>query len=375
MIAFVASATHYVDHLAPVYHALDATIRGPFLVPGALADHTMRAGITPTLFERFNEARMTVAGMGAVVVASFGDLRDIRGARRPVIYMEHGAGQSYHGDRRSAGHPAFAGARDRRGVALFLTPGPAATEANARAHPEIPIVEVGAPKLDLYHRTGIERRLSGARRPVVAITFHWPCRIVPETLSAWPHYMSHLGKLARDPHFQLLGHAHPRADRSIQSAYRAYRVERAVSLGDVFERADVLVADNTSALYEFASLGKPTVVLNAPWYRKRIDHDLRFWNAATGVQVDHGRELPDAITYALTDPEEQRVARATAVARAYAHTDGRAAISAAAAITDWYERSRPTWDHEVPARRRARSSAPKARRARAASDGTSRSLE
>ena len=47
------------------------------------------------------------------IVASFGDLKSARreGFER-IVMMQHGAGQSYGGDHRTARHPSYAGGDD-----------------------------------------------------------------------------------------------------------------------------------------------------------------------------------------------------------------------------------------------------------------------
>ena len=102
----------------------------------------------------------------------------------------------------------------------------------------------------------------------------------------------------------------------------------------MLDRADLLVGDNTSALYEFASTGRPVVVMNAPQYRRDVHHGLRFWDYPPGLQVDRPEQLADTIARALSDPEPARAVRAAAVAETYAYTDGRAAERAVAAIDE-----------------------------------------
>jgi len=112
-------------------------------------------------------------------------------------------------------------------------------------------------------------------------------------------------------------------------------IEPVEDFEDVLERADLYMCDNSSTLFEFASVGRPVVVLNAPWYRRHIEHGLRFWEAATvGVQVDHPAELRDAVMQALEDPPEQQAARQAAVRIAYTYTDGQASKRAAQEILE-----------------------------------------
>jgi len=112
-------------------------------------------------------------------------------------------------------------------------------------------------------------------------------------------------------------------------------IEVVESFAEVCRRADVFIADNTSALYEFAAIGRPVVVLNAPFYRRNVHHGLRFWEAAdVGIQVDRADALLPAVAHALGDPPERRAAREAALAIVYGYRSG-AAQRAAQAISAW----------------------------------------
>ena len=105
---------------------------------------------------------------------------------------------------------------------------------------------------------------------------------------------------------------------------------------DVVRRADLYIADNTSTLFEFAALDRPVIVLNAPWYRRGVEHGLRFWEFAdVGVQVDDPESLVDAIGRALEDRDGSR--RRSIVRALYANlgdATARAADELATFLTD-----------------------------------------
>ena len=84
----------------------------------------------------------------------------------------------------------------------------------------------------------------------------------------------------------VLGHGHPRILDQLMPVYEELGIEPAYTFEEVLDRASVYCCDNSSTLFEFASLDRPVVVLNPPWYRREVEHGLRFWEAATvGVQV------------------------------------------------------------------------------------------
>lgn len=320
-----ASLSHYADHIDPIWDALPETARGASWSPfGDRPGTSMPGG--PGGRER---------PLQPVLVASWPDAVTYEARRRPLIYLEHGVGQTYEADPTMAGAAGWAGNRDPslRRTILFLCPNETVA-AGWRARFDAPAVAVGCPKLDAWHRG--DRPKQGP--PTVAVTGHWDCPLGPETRSALPHFDRALPGLARwaaSNGVRLMGHGHPRAwGGPLLRRWSRVGVVPVRDFATVLDQADVLVADNTSALYEFASLDRPTVVLNAPWYRRDVHHGLRFWDAVPGGQVDDPDDLVPAVEAALRDPAATAGLRATAVARAYAATDGRAAERAAAAIME-----------------------------------------
>jgi UDP-N-acetylglucosamine:LPS N-acetylglucosamine transferase len=107
----------------------------------------------------------------------------------------------------------------------------------------------------------------------------------------------------------VLGHGHPRIMERLLPIYDALDIEPVYDFEEVLERADCYVCDNSSTMFEFASTGRPVVVLNPPWYRREVNHGLRFWEAAgVGVNCDRPQDLAGAVATALQDPPPQREA-------------------------------------------------------------------
>jgi hypothetical protein len=312
-----ASTAHYAEHLAPIMAALPPEHRGE-----------MFAGKRG---QPWGAPLMSVKGSrdpgGWWMVAGYGDLRAVAGS--PVVYVEHGAGQAYEGTRNGS----YSGGAGHAGVKLYIAPSRRVEARWRAAYPAVPVAVVGCPKLDRFHTNPAPV----PSPPVVAVTFHWDCQVVPETRSAWRHYDRHLPGLKAAVEAlggTLIGHGHPRLWQRIRPRWVELGVEPVPALADVLTRASLLIADNTSAMYEFASLDRPVVAMNAPWYRRDVHHGMRFWDAVPGVQVNSGTELPGAVRLALADPPDLARLRRAAVASVYAHTDGAAASRAAAAIME-----------------------------------------
>lgn len=329
-----ASARHYLDHLAPIWVGLDPEERGTFWVTTralglyAATRHGIDCAINRTLP---NPARTRLDGhQPHVLVASSNDAATIGNHRRAVL-VEHGAGQTYAGDPsnlRAAASSGYAGGTERRMVDLFLTPNVTVRDRNRARYPNAAHAAVGCPRLDRWH--GWTPGPVDERRPTV--TFHWPCKLVPETNTAWPHYRAWFEAEPRlTAHGQIIGHAHPRHAAHLSRWWPTVGAEWVPDLDTALEHALVLVADNTSAIWEAAAIGIPVVLLNAPTYRRDVEHGLRFWQYAdVGPQVDHPHELEDAVLDA--HHPRYRVRRGQATRAIYGSVDGQAAARAVAAM-------------------------------------------
>lgn len=282
----LASRPHYADHLAPIADLVD--------IPDEVA-----------------------------LVASHHDVVQARkrGARR-IILGQHGAGQSFGGDPRTDYASSYPGGADHDDVGLFLVPNEHAANRWRDRYPKATVRVVGCPALDTRpHKDPAEPF-------TVALSFHWNATFSPEAKSALAWHKAGLPELAR--RFHVIGHGHPRRN-DLPGVYRRLGIEHVPDLGETFRRADVLVADHMSILYEFAATRRPVVALNAPWYRRDVHHGLRFWDAIPGPQADHPNDLPDALLEAMTEGPERREA---ALSKVYAYRTG-AAHRAADAITEW----------------------------------------
>lgn len=281
----LATEPHYLDHLRPVWDALPEERKGTL--------HTRPRNIR-------HENTVTL-------VTSFKDMQAARHRLRPVIMMEHGAGQAYA----TSVSQAYVGAEDRHGVIGVLVPNARAEKIHVDKHPRIPAAVVGCPKLD---------ELLFAAAPdseTAAISFHWDCHVCPETRTALPHYRPAL-KLVRQHLPKTLGHAHPRIWLHANQSYQLAGIEPVERFSEVVSRASVYVCDNSSTMFEFAALGRPVVVLNAPWYRKDVHHGGRFWEwAPIGENIESPSQLLPALERAMTDSRANEDQRQSIVSEIY----------------------------------------------------------
>lgn len=269
----LSSRPHYRAHLLPLWEALPDELRGS------------RIDLDATSPQFAALRHVAVPSSGAVLVASFRDMdAAARSGYRRIALVEHGIGQPYLG----LGSGCYPGGPARHPVSLFLSPNETAAERDRKTYPRARVEVIGDPRLD-----DLPARVPGP--PKVAISFHWEWRSrIPETRSALPHYQAALWNLARA--FPLIGHCHPRAAEKLVPLYRRMGVEYVPSFDDVLRQAFVYVCDNSSSMFEAAAAGLRVVTLNAPWYRRDVEHGLRFWAAANiGRQVDEPGELLDAV--------------------------------------------------------------------------------
>lgn len=324
----IAGEPQMIDHTAPVYLALPPEVRGDYIVRRSSAARTREAPIARA--ERRGVAAVADAKDKArpVLVTSYGDHKYARlQGRKRIVRMEHGIGQSFVG----SSHPSYAGGSDAQDVGLFLCPNEHSAARWRAAYPAASVEVVGCPKLD-----GLPRKPDAGR--TVALSFHWSHvfsrdSALTESSGSFEEYRSAVTHLAQ--HYRVLGHGHPRTIDKLAPHYRRAGIRLVRDFEDVCRLADVYVCDTNSTIYEFASTGRPVVVVNGSHFRKDVEHGLRFWEASgVGVNCDHPSELVAAVEEALDDDLAQRNDRERALDMVYAYRTG-AAKRAADAIVEW----------------------------------------
>lgn len=271
-VDITASLPHYLDHLLPIFEALPERVRGTNL------------GLdTPCLPP--NRGRIGMVG-------GWTDASALR-HRHHLIYVEHGAGQAYSGDEKTRSLPAYSGGRARHGRNIIGYIAPSHTVAHRWA--PAPAVAAGCPKMDRWIGS------TAAVENSVCFAWHWDAgasSFCPEMRSAFDHYEPALAEIAkrwREAGYVVFGHAHPRWEGRLDRKMNDLGLCVLDKDVDVFENVGHLFVDNSSLGYEMALIGRPVTWLNAPWYRRDVEHGLRFWSHIPGAQVDDPAELVESL--------------------------------------------------------------------------------
>lgn len=311
-IDVIASERQYQDHMLPIWAALPLSLQG-----------TVRP-VEPQPVSRPPLGRIAM-------VAGWQDVQPLRGTCR-MIYVEHGAGQTYKDAHHDPSYSASEGAR-HQGVIGYVCP----SETVAARWKNAPAIAVGSPKMDEWVRFV----KPPSEKPTVCFAWHWDATVAPEAKTAWPHYQRLFPRIVerfRDQGFDVAGHSHPKWRGKLDPVLSAAGVDVFGSDREVFAHADILIVDNSSLAFEVASLGRPVLNLNAPWYRRDIEHGLRFWSHPPGLEFNEPEELLDFNLWDCLHETPARLIgefrRKAAVEHAYAFTDGSSAQRAAAWITE-----------------------------------------
>jgi hypothetical protein len=329
-IDVLAREGHFLDHLAPIWLKLPEEIRGDFFTHPHFFDRARAQGIAPTDYAKLEEIKKKTLPLS--LTASYADMKLSRNLGRLTVITEHGAGQSYLGVKSGS----YLRSTDRAGVVAILVPGRYQAKISEEVHPAIPVYPIGVPKLDPWHRKKKDK-LPKEAKGVVGFSTHWDCKVCPETRSSLRHFRGALPQMNK--RFNLLGHAHPRIAGVMEGLYKKQGIEYVSDFSELVDQAEVYVCDNSSTIFEWASLDRPVVLLNAPWYRRDVEHGLLFWEYRDiGLQVDQPRHLAETIKAALADPPYVAERRRQIIRQVYGACDGRAASRAAKALQEILER-------------------------------------
>jgi hypothetical protein len=255
---------HYDRHIDPIWWKLPGDLRGDYL----------------------DGARQNLRKLPSEDVVLIAGAIDIQADTLRQIYIEHGAGQRYVDCKQSA-MAYYSGGQHPGNVIGYICP----NELVAQRWAPRPTFVAGCPPLESHWAAGINHV---SYRRVAAITFHWDgADVCPEAGSALRFYEDDLTAIVswlRDFNLEVVGHAHPR-DTILPGLWKHLGIPFEPDPDMILRRCGVLIADNTSLLYEAAALGMQTLVLNCPLYRREVHHGLRFWDTVPGPMFDDAWDL------------------------------------------------------------------------------------
>lgn len=325
-VDLMATAGHFIDHLVPVWNGLPEENRGTIFIPPRFNTDARRAGLPPEQPISWPPKR----GGHLTIVASVADAKRIRRLGMPMVYLCHGIGQSYQ--KEGHRHESYPGGRNRDDVILFLAPNEISASEHRRFYPDVRSVAIGAPKMDRWQTIPPKPQ---ENPPAVVISFHWNALVCPESKTALPEYKASLETLRDLDGIKLYGHGHPRIMHELEPEYKRLGIPILGHFSEVLEIGDLYVCDNSSTIPEFASTDRPVLLLNASWYRRDVNHGIRFWDCADmGIQCDTPEELPDKIFEALEDRPSVQKARRDIIDILYEKPDGKATHRAVQEILD-----------------------------------------
>lgn len=263
----IASQPHYLAHIEAIHKHLPPEIQGTIWTGKVANDRN-------------------AAPEDVFMVAGFSDLIRVRDHR--IIYVEHGAGQSYR-DVKDGRRGYYHGDPHPERVIAYIAPRQEVADRWER-----PAFAAGAPICDPHsHETGNSA-------PVATIGFHWDASLIcPEAGTALEHYANDLPRIIarlEESGYGVTATVHPK-DTWAPSMWDRLDVPM-LPAHEVRRHTDLLIMDNSSLMYELCYLGRTVIALNAPWYRRNVNHGLRFWDWR-GWEVDDTETLLRLLSHDL----------------------------------------------------------------------------
>lgn len=326
-VDFFVWSRHYHDHAMPIWKRLPSDKKGNYYISTHL--HNRNEFYLPEskkerviIYNNLSAAIKDLKCNKRLLVVFGVDKKIFNALNRAFVLISHGVGQTYEENNIYIPY--------HEKCLLYILPNRIIENVYKRNYPQVKTFVAGCPKLDYWH-THPAKPKEG--KPVITISFHFDNNMVPETRTAFPYFKQALEELASQKKWKVLGHGHPRIIDELTPYYQELGIEVVRDFNEVMRRSDLYICDTSSTLYEFASTGRPVVVLNAPWYRRNIEHGIRFWeHADVGINCNNPEELLQKIEEALLDSPEQKKLREKAVKAVYAVSDGTASQKAINAI-------------------------------------------
>lgn len=300
MKIFFANTVQYIEHLLPLFNAFKEEDK-IFLAPKELKSnlptqntllYSQERDLITYIKDLVSKDKNTLC-----VVASYGSVRRLSKKDYPVlqfILLEHGAGQIYQSEVPGWARGSF---RHSNRIKLFLGTNKFCVEAFKKNNNDITSYIVGCPKLD-----NIETQINDYNNPLVVFSWHWDCDSIPETRSGFNFWAEEVLTLHKDKDkkFRIAIHGHPRLQDQTKAFCMKHQIDFIKTFDYVLKYANIYVVDNSSTLYEFAATTKPVILLNNPFYRRDVEHGMRFWeHVDLGLNCDRRGEIRPLIDFII----------------------------------------------------------------------------
>lgn len=189
-----------------------------------------------------------------------------------IILVEHGTGQPYSTDR---GILDGGGGGTYETVTLFLAPSQRVADMMAPMFPNATLAVVGSPALEA---TQALRNATDTPKTDVVFTCHWQSTmksVARESYTSWPWSRDVLLALADEFGDRVVAHGHPRP-KGVQGQIHHHASKAGIRTETDWDRAaataSVVVADNTSVMWEALTMGIPVVAMTPPDWNDDAPH-------------------------------------------------------------------------------------------------------
>lgn len=300
MLIFYANMPQYLEHLKPIYRAY----KGDKIFIIKRNTRGAAGVIDSKTYSQISELKKILDTLCRLhkkvhyIVASYGNVRELSKPYLPDIpfaLIEHGAGQSY--DSKIPGWCRGSNKYMHR-VKLFMATNKYCLEPFKKNNPEVKAKIIGCPKIDW-----VEKKPMTTDDPLIVFSWHWSCNSLPETLGGFDYWKSEVVNVSK--HFNVAIHGHPRLQGDTEPFCLQNNIRFIKDFNEVLATADIYAIDNSSTMFEFALTGRPIIVLNNPWFRRDVNHGMRFWEFSNiGVNCDSRLDLMDSIDECLDDEYE-----------------------------------------------------------------------